>query len=137
MASRNPLLGVVATAPDLGASSSVASEPGLCGLLSGTRPLFLGLLFCRSCSSDLTLGLPPEGRDGKRCLPGGEAGRAGCTGSSGGSKKGGVSMSAGRLTAKEKSLPAMGGGVDEKDGLKVAASRGLKRAEDCVPELLA
>ena len=43
-------------------------------------------------------------------------------------------MSAGRLTAKEKSLPARGGGVDEKDGLKVAASRGLKRAEDCVPE---
>ena len=88
-------------------------------------------MFCRSCSSDLTLGLPPEGRDGNRCLfGGGAAGRAGCTGSSG-RLKGGVSMSAGRFTAKEKSL---GGGVDEKDGLKVAASCGLKRAEDCVPE---
>ena len=70
MAFRNPLLGVV-----LGASSSVTVEPGRAGLLSGTLPRFLGLPLCRSCSSDLTLGLPPAGREGNRCL-GGETGLA-------------------------------------------------------------
>ena len=127
MASRIPLLGVV-----LGASSSVTADPGLGGgLLSGTLPRFLGLPLCRSCSSDLTLGLPPAGREGNRC----RAGAAGCTGCSGPtSSKGGVSMSAGKSRVREKSLPTRGGGgVEEKEGLKVAAFPGLKKADDCVP----
>ena len=131
MAFAKPLLGV-----DLGASSSVTAEPGLEGLLSGTLPRFLCLPLSRS--SALTLGLPPAGREGNRCLPGGETGlAAGCTGSSGTptslSKKGGVSMSAGKSMVREKSLPPRGGdGVEakEEEGLKVAAFPGLKSADD-------
>ena len=40
-------------------------------------------------------------------------------------------MSAGKSNVREKSLPARGGGgVEEKEGLKVAALPGLNRAED-------
>ena len=84
----------------------------------------------------MTLGLPPAGREGKRC----RGGAAGCTGSSSGrggrtSLKGGVSMSAGKSRVREKSLPARGDGGEEKAeaGLKVAAPPGLNSADDCVP----